>query len=45
LAASLAARIRDRLAAPPAFFGIFEAGPVIAAHTGPGTLAAFLIPG
>lgn len=45
LAASLAERIRERLAAPPAFFCIFEAGPVIAAHTGPGTVAAFVIPG
>jgi DegV family protein with EDD domain len=45
LAASLAKRIRERLAAPPAFLGVFEAGPVIAAHTGPGTVGAFLVPG
>jgi DegV family protein with EDD domain len=45
LAASLAQRIRERLAAPPAFVSIWEAGPVIAAHTGPGTVAAFLVPG
>jgi len=44
LAAAFAERIRERLAAPPAFFGVFEAGPVIAAHTGPGTIGVFLVP-
>jgi fatty acid-binding protein DegV len=44
-AAALAERIRERLAAPPAFVAIYEAGPVIAAHTGPGTVGVFLVPG
>jgi DegV family protein with EDD domain len=44
-AAALAERIRERLAAPPAFLAIYEAGPVIAAHTGPGTVGVFVVPG
>jgi DegV family protein with EDD domain len=45
LAMSIYDRIVERLPGTPAYLGVLEAGPVIAAHTGAGAVGAFTIAG
>lgn len=45
IAASMAERLRAKLAAPAKTFDILEAGPAIATHAGPGAAAIFVLPG
>ena len=45
LAASVAARLRDRIREPLQALDIIEAGPVIATHAGPDAVGIFALPG
>jgi DegV family protein with EDD domain len=44
LAATLAARLRERVVTAPRSFDVFEAGPVIGTHAGPGAVGIFVLP-
>jgi DegV family protein with EDD domain len=43
-AAALAARLRERIVADLRSFDVFEAGPVIGTHAGPGAVGIFVLP-
>ena len=44
LAATLAGRLRERIATELRSFDVFEAGPVIGTHAGPGAVGMFVLP-
>jgi DegV family protein with EDD domain len=44
LAAALAARLHERIVTELRSFDVFEAGPVIGTHTGPGAVGMFVLP-
>jgi fatty acid-binding protein DegV len=44
LAADVARRLRAKIAADVQSFDVFEAGPVIGTHAGPGAVGIFVLP-
>ncbi len=44
LATALAARLRERIVTDLRSFDVFEAGPVIGTHAGPGAVGIFVLP-